>query len=219
MKSNLSCLAILLISSLFIFGCGDSHRRSQTVPIPEPMAFNSLENYGMATSPVTSSAGPNQVWMSNFILKGTSQHPSIHFTASILRPGSLNTPAERILEEVVLTRPDSDSRISPYTVGPPPGWTIVFMFDRITLSRKEVITQDQNGNTVVATQIDKQANGLTDFNRKVIWVFSTDDAVTPEGSPLAPAYSHELLHAHLYEEAIKRGLSHNAAAREAKSID
>lgn len=214
-KIVLSVISALLVS-ISLLGCGDKNRTTVSYPpTPPPVELNQLINYGSVTITHKHSV---TLWIRNEIISYIP-HPSVRLTKSKLRPGKYNTPLERALEEVVLTRPEHDPRVSPHVEGPPPGWTVVFITGRITLSLKDVMDKNQHGELVQTTKIDKEANGLTSFDQKVIWVWAKDDAVTDEDKPLAPAYAHELLHAHLYEEEIKLGRTHDEAVRTAISID
>lgn len=209
-------LLIFLVACALLFaGCGDS--RGPAASVPHPHYLTPLDGYASATSPVTSSAPAVTVWARADLLAYVP-HPSVRLTRAVLRPGAFNTPLERLLEEVSLTIVDRHPDVG-YAAGPPAGWTVVAVTGLITLSTKAITTADQHGNVVTSTVPDKQVGGLTDVVRRVIWCTATDDAVTPEGSPLMVALPHELLHAHLYEEALKRGLTHDAAARESASID
>lgn len=203
----------LLLALLLLTGCSDSSRNGPAYPVPDPQDLNQPAFvYGTAGIQGTTLWAPT-------ILIDYQPHPSVRLTHSVLRPGEFNTPIQRLLEEVVLTRPDADNRINPHVAGPPPGWQVVALVGRIVLGTEPFNTVDFNtGLPVVGTRLI-EANGLTDPVRRVIWCWAVDDAVTPEGSALMPAYSHELLHAHVYEDALARGLTHDQAARESKAID
>lgn len=205
---------VLLLGALLV-GCADSDGAAPLPPRPEPAIHNPVETYNLAltAAPVTSSVPHGAPVWARAELLAYVPHPSVRLTQSVLRPGEWNTPAQRLLEEIVLARPDADSRLSPFVVGPPPGWAIVVLVDRITLAVEPFDTSDQNGEPVTGYR-RIEAEGLTDPVRRVIWVRAADDAVTPEGEPLAPAYAHELRHAHVYEAALKRGATQAEALRE-----
>lgn len=209
---RLTLLALVLLYPAS--GCSDS-RHGPGAPVPDPQSLNAnaIAAWGHVpvAAPVTS-AVPHEVtvWPVAALVDYSSRpiHPSVRLTRSVLRPGESNTPLQRLLEEVVLTRPEADSRISPHVAGPPPGWQVVPLVGRIALA------QDPLTGTIVA-----EAEGLVDVTRRVIWVRATDDAVTPEGSALMRALAHELRHALVYEAALERGATPDQAARESLAID
>lgn len=217
-------LAMLLVALLGGGpGCGPASRSKQPtipqIPLVGGIQQNPLDGYAVVSAPVTSSVThATPLWL-RAELVGHVPHPSARLTRSVLRPGDWNTPLQRVQEEVVLTRPDPHPAVPAHAVGLPPGWQVAAITPLITLSMKWITTTDQHGNTVQAFVIDQQASGLTDHDQRVIWCTAGDDATTAEGSPLMPALRHELAHAWIYHEAIRRGATHEQATRESKAID
>lgn len=226
MRDLIAHLLLLAYVATCGVGCGESGTSNVPgCPIPEPANLNAqaiaLGDYRALSAPVTSaSPHPTTVWVAGAIVDYSARpiHPSVRLTRSVLRPGQFNTPAQRVLEEVMLTRCEDDPAVPAATYGVPPGWQVVATIGMVVTGTRQRQAVDQNGNTVTTTD-SLFARGITDPLRRTIWVQADDDAVTPEGSPLMRVLAHEARHAWVYELALRRGATVAEALRESKAVD